>query len=63
MSTVNIRALETESAKWNAAIINVMNSTCAFPALASENVSEKEPVKRWNKQKQNICAVLSDCVI
>lgn len=28
----------TSSPKWNAAIINVIISTCAFPALTSQNV-------------------------
>ena len=32
----------TGSPKWNAAIINVINSTCAFPAPSSQNVCREE---------------------
>lgn len=32
----------TEPPKWNAAFINVINSTCLFPAMRCQNVSSGE---------------------
>ena len=41
----NPRAPTTTLTKWNVAIINVIHSTCAFPALSTQNVShEKGPI-------------------
>lgn len=37
----------TSSPKWNAAIFNVINCTCAFPALSSQNVC-------WQKALEDI---------
>lgn len=37
----------TSSPKWNAAIFNVINCTCAFPALTSQNVC-------WQKDLEDI---------
>ena len=32
------QSLGSSSSKWNAAIVNVINSTCAFPVLPSQNI-------------------------
>ena len=42
------RALELAKPRWNAAIINVINSTCAFPALTSQHVCCEKGLKLFN---------------